>query len=101
MGPLVLLPQMLFSGLFVPINSIPASLRWVQYVCPLKYAINVLGVVEFWYVKEELDSCKQPSQCLGFELREGLLEAQSIYSDQWEKNLGLLIALYFVFRILA
>lgn len=99
-GPLVLLPQMLFSGLFVPINSIPASLRWVQYVCPLKYAINILGMVEFWYVKEELDSC-QPGQCPGFELRKGLLEAQSIYFDQWATNLGLLIVLYFVFRILA
>jgi hypothetical protein len=99
-GPLVLLPQMLFSGLFVPINSIPASLRWLQYVCPLKYAINVLGVVEFWYVKTELDSC-EPGACPGFELRKHLLEAQSIYFDQWEKNLGLLIGLYFAFRILA
>jgi ABC-type multidrug transport system ATPase subunit/ABC-type multidrug transport system permease subunit len=99
-GPLVLLPQMLFSGLFVPINSIPTSLRWVQYVCPLKYAINVLGIVEFWYVKEELDVCS-PGGCPGFELRKGLLEAQSIYFDQWDKNLGLLIALYFAFRIMA
>jgi ABC-type multidrug transport system permease subunit len=103
-GPLVLLPQMLFSGLFVPINSIPTSLRWVQYICPLKYAINVLGVVEFWYVKKELDSpiCQDAqANCPGFQLRKGLLESQSIYFDQWERNLGLLIALYFAFRVFA
>lgn len=99
-APLVLLPQMLFSGLFVPVNSIPVSLRWLQYACPLKYAINIFGVVEFWYVKEKIDKCA-PAECPGFYLRKQLLENQGIKFDDWQFNLGLLIGLYVVFRILA
>jgi len=88
LGPLTMLPQMLFSGLFVPVNKIPKSLRWAQYVCPLKYAVNVLGVIEFWddrHVPEVINS----------------FENQSIYFDEWERNLGLLVALYFFFRVVA
>jgi len=99
-APLVLLPQMLFSGLFVPVNSIPVSLRWLQYACPLKYAINILGVVEFWYVKEKTDKCA-PAECPGFYLRKQLLENQGIKFNDWQFNLALLIALYVGFRILA
>jgi len=71
-APLVLLPQMLFSGLFIPVNSIPVSLRWLQYACPLKYAINIAASVEFWYVKEKIEKCPQ-EQCPGFYLRKELL----------------------------
>jgi len=88
LGPLTLLPQMLFSGLFVPVNNIPQSLRWVQYVCPLKYAVNVLGVIEFWKYRHVPEVIKS-------------LEKQSIYFDEWERNLVLLVALYFVFRVIA
>merc|ERR1712061_934740 len=99
-APLVLLPQMLFSGLFIPVNSIPVSLRWLQYVCPLKYAINAMGVVEFWFVKETIDGCS-PQGCPGFYLRKELLEKQGIKFDDWEFNLGMLVCLYVFFRILA
>lgn len=114
LAPLVLLPQMLFSGLFVPVNSIPVSLRWVQYICPLKYAVNLMGTIEFWYVKEKLDgecltfqcpgiSAEDCSKfhCPGFWQRKALLEGQSIKFDDWERNLLVLVILYFVFRFLS
>lgn len=46
-GPLVFVPQMLFSGVFIPVRHIPASLRWMQYFCFLQYALKILGAVEF------------------------------------------------------
>lgn len=37
----------LFAGFFIPITSIPVWLRWAQYLCSLKYSLNLLIVVEF------------------------------------------------------
>merc|ERR1719324_2096648 len=56
-GPLVLIPQMLFAGLFLPVGSIPSSLQWMQYLCPLKYAINLFAIFEFQFVKAGIDKC--------------------------------------------
>ena len=40
--PLVLLPLMLFSGLFVNQGAIPVSLDWVKYLSPMKYGFEAL-----------------------------------------------------------
>ena len=34
--------QMLFAGFFIRTSQIPVFLRWAQYVCVLKYSINLL-----------------------------------------------------------
>ncbi|CAE7034882.1 st [Symbiodinium natans] len=67
LAPLTLIPQMLFSGLFVPVAKIPLSLRWARYLCPLKYAINLMTIIEFQYVKDSIDDCEQEfpqAQCM-------------------------------------
>lgn len=46
-APLTFVPQILFAGFFIPIALIPEWLRWAQYLCSLKYGINMLLVVEF------------------------------------------------------
>jgi len=38
--------QMTFAGFFVHLNSIPQVLRWLQWMCPLKYALEALAVNE-------------------------------------------------------
>ncbi|KAI9452949.1 hypothetical protein BJY52DRAFT_1291187 [Lactarius psammicola] len=38
--------QMTFAGFFVHLNSIPQVLRWLQWMCPLKYALEALSVNE-------------------------------------------------------
>merc|ERR1719498_1255172 len=58
LAPLALIPQMLFSGLFLPVQKIPASLRWVKYICPLKYAISLLADVEFQFVRDAIHNCE-------------------------------------------
>jgi ABC-type multidrug transport system ATPase subunit/ABC-type multidrug transport system permease subunit len=47
LSPLLLVPQVQFSGVFILISLIPAWLRWTQYLFPLKYAINLAAIVEF------------------------------------------------------
>lgn len=37
---------MTFAGFFVHLDSIPQVLRWLQWMCPLKYALEALSVNE-------------------------------------------------------
>jgi ABC-type multidrug transport system permease subunit len=46
LGALSGLYQMTFAGFFVHLNSIPQVLRWLQWMCPLKYALEALSVNE-------------------------------------------------------
>ncbi|KAJ3192234.1 ATP-binding cassette sub- G member 1 [Irineochytrium annulatum] len=39
-APLILMPLMLFSGLFINSASIPIWLRWIKYLSPMKYAFE-------------------------------------------------------------
>lgn len=45
--PLLFVPQLLFAGFFIPITSIPEWLQWPEYLCSLKYSINIVTIVEF------------------------------------------------------
>ncbi|KAG6860190.1 hypothetical protein C0995_014558 [Termitomyces sp. Mi166 len=38
--------QMTFAGFFVHLSSIPPVLRWLQWLCPLKYTLEALSVNE-------------------------------------------------------
>ena len=37
---------MTYAGFFVHLNSIPPVLRWLQWLCPLKYTLEALLVNE-------------------------------------------------------
>lgn len=37
---------MTFAGFFVHLDSIPPVLRWLQWVCPLKYNLEALSTNE-------------------------------------------------------
>merc|ERR1712187_389480 len=43
-GPIIFVPQMLFSSVFIPVSHMPPYLRWMQYFSFLQYAIKVLGI---------------------------------------------------------
>lgn len=38
--------QMTFAGFFVHLSEIPPVLRWLQWLCPLKYTLEALSVNE-------------------------------------------------------
>lgn len=108
LAPLTLIPQMLFSGLFLPVGKIPESLRWVRFLCPLKYAINLMAMAEFSDVKRRLDDCEAEHPApvckqthAGDYLQYGLLDGQSIVWDDWAFYVSALLGLLLGFRVLA
>lgn len=40
--PLIILPVLLLSGIIIPLNQIPEILRWVAYLVPTTYGVNLL-----------------------------------------------------------
>lgn len=42
LAPLVFVPQLLFTGFFIRLSQIPEAIRWVQYLCSLKYGRKLL-----------------------------------------------------------
>ena len=45
--PATFVPQIMFSGFFVAIESVPVWMRWIQYICPLRYSISLTIAIEF------------------------------------------------------
>ncbi|EEQ97291.1 abc transporter, putative [Perkinsus marinus ATCC 50983] len=83
-GPLLFVPQILFAGFFVDLSEVPAFLRWVQYLCSLKYAMNLLFLAEF---------SDQPGG-------EVVLEANDVEEDLKWAYILLLLALLITFRLI-
>ncbi|KAF9265883.1 hypothetical protein L218DRAFT_997259 [Marasmius fiardii PR-910] len=46
LSALTALYQMTYAGFFVHLNAIPPVLRWLQWLCPLKYCLEALAVNE-------------------------------------------------------
>ncbi|KAJ3025449.1 UNVERIFIED_CONTAM: ATP-binding cassette sub- G member 1 [Siphonaria sp. JEL0065] len=46
-APMILMPLMLFSGLFINNGSIPAYFDWIKYISPMKYAYEGLMKNEY------------------------------------------------------
>lgn len=52
----IIMPALLLSGFFFPISSIPIFLRWIAYINPLTYSLNIVrkilikgcGFFEIW-----------------------------------------------------
>jgi hypothetical protein len=90
LGPIVLVPQILFAGFFVKMSQIPVWLRWVQYLCSLKFALNLLYIIE-------LDNCPA-------ELKSMCDKAKSdndIADGDWLIYVAVLLGLFLLFRGLA
>jgi len=85
LAPLMLVPQILFSGIFISISLIPPALRWLQYIAALKYAINLACIVEFNGLPEG------PS----------LLKSQNIDPHKKWVYMGVLLGIFVGFRTLA
>jgi hypothetical protein len=51
----MIVPQLLFSGFFIPTQYIPSFLRWAQYLCSLTYATRLSLHYEFGDC--ETDAC--------------------------------------------
>ncbi|KAG8465775.1 hypothetical protein KFE25_005345 [Diacronema lutheri] len=91
--PLVFVPQLLFAGFFIKITQIPVWLRWAQYLCSLKFTLNLVMANEFGDCA--LQPTERGAQCAFF------LDANQVQLDQQWRDAGILIALFVGFQLLA
>jgi ATP-binding cassette, subfamily G (WHITE), member 2 len=47
MAPLWIIPMIIFSGFFVNLDTVYVWLRWIQYLSPIRYAMEILVRNEF------------------------------------------------------
>ena len=87
--PLVVVPQILFTGFFIRISQIPAWLRWCQYLCSLKFSLNLILLVEF-------DNCPDQDVCDEF-----VLEPNNVVREDWWIYMMILVGIFVGFRLWA
>jgi len=85
LAPLIFVPQILFTGIFVSINLIPPALRWMQYLCALKYAVDLASIIEL----KDLPQGR------------ALLQIENIEVDSAGLYVAVLIGIFVGFRLLA
>merc|ERR1719403_27007 len=57
-GPTILIPLMLFGGLFLQNSTIPVYLDWVKYVSWFRYGFEAL-LINQWKGIDDIQSCQQ------------------------------------------
>lgn len=96
---LILVPQLLFSGLFAPLDVIPPFLNWAQYVCVFKYALNLFFIEEnndCDFSEDEIRRLPGLVQNCTF-----FFEANDVDSDLIYRDIGVLFGIFAVVRILS
>jgi hypothetical protein len=87
--PLVVVPQILFTGFFIRISQIPVWLRWAQYLCSLKFALNLILLIEF-------GDCPDQQTCDDF-----VLDPNSVVENDWWIYMMILFGIFAGFRFFA
>ena len=96
MIPLLFVPQILFSGFFIRTNLIPVYLRWAQYLCSLKYGLNIVLMNEFASSQYSCnESIEAEQNC------ERILSDNNINEDDWYIYVIVILTLFLVPRIVA
>jgi energy-coupling factor transporter ATP-binding protein EcfA2/ABC-type multidrug transport system permease subunit len=85
--PVIFVPQLLFAGFFIRVSLIPEWLRWAQYMCSMKFALNLAMLVEF-----ADDESQETAR---------FLASQSVSYDEWWIYLLVLVGLFLAFRIIS
>jgi hypothetical protein len=94
LSPLLFVPQLLFAGFFIRTSQIPSFLRWVQWLCGIKYSINLLILTEF---DSSLESCQGGAA----QFCNAIKEDNDVEEDQWWINVLCLVGLAALLRFIA
>ena len=93
LSPLLFIPQLLFAGFYIRLSQIPVFLRWAQYLCSLKYAMNLILYIEFNPSNENCEGDANRN-CAA------VIASNDIVTGQWWVYMLILIALFVGFRTL-
>eukprot|EP00397_Hematodinium_sp_SG-2012_P055548 GEMP01067899.1.p1 GENE.GEMP01067899.1~~GEMP01067899.1.p1 ORF type:complete len:214 (+),score=19.16 GEMP01067899.1:229-870(+) len=94
-APLILVPQILFAGFFIRIAQMPIFIQWAQYLCFLKYGLNLIMIFEFE------DPIRYDCEAGTCEAGAPLLSMNEIERDHWWLYTCVLIFMFIGFRILS
>jgi len=94
-APGIFVPQLLFAGFFIQASQIPVWLRWAQYLCSLKYAMNLYILNEFG----EQTSAGWDAEYKA--MAETFISSNDIEPDQWWVYMLILILIPCGFRFLS
>jgi ABC-type multidrug transport system permease subunit len=93
LAPLIFIPQLLFAGFYIRTSLIPVFLRWAQYLCSLKYGINLVMITQ---ISPSTAGCQcAPDAC------ENVLKENNVNPDAWWVYALILLCLFLIFRIIA
>jgi ABC-type multidrug transport system ATPase subunit/ABC-type multidrug transport system permease subunit len=96
LSPVIFVPQLLFAGFFVATENIPKVLRWSQWLCCIKYTMNLVLMEEF---HPDNESCRSsPAAALNCR---SAIESNSIHADDAGWYILALVGIFLVFRLLA
>lgn len=74
-------------------SKIPEVLRWAQWLCGIKYGMNLLILTEF---NPALKSCQGGAS----QFCRSIIDDNDIKEDQWWAYIVILVALFVAFRLL-
>ncbi|KAK2387549.1 ABC-2 type transporter family protein [Trifolium repens] len=88
----------LFSGYFIPKESIPKYWLFMYYVSLYRYPLDALLTNEYWNVGNECFSQGSSSKCLitGFDV----LKSRGIDKDNRWMNVGIMVGFFVFYRLL-
>ncbi|GAB1608806.1 protein white-like [Argonauta hians] len=95
-SPLLLVPLMLFGGLFLNQRSAPAYLAWMKYVTWFSFA-NELLLVNQW---EDIESIKCTNLTCVYHTGADVLNFLSFSRENYLKDFSMLLAMFIGFRFL-
>jgi len=95
-APPVFVLQLLFAGVFLPTEQIPCGLRWIQYVCSLKYGINLIMINEFGKDTQQARDWPAAERVQA----DRLLAFNDVDPQLWWLYMVILVGLFFAFRTL-
>jgi len=96
-GPLVLMPLLIFGGFFVNTASIPDYFIWLEYISFFKYGFEAI-VVNEWQGK--LIGC-DPDEVCALTTGENVIQSLSLDANNFGRDLGVLAVLLIGFRCIA
>eukprot|EP01064_Diplonema_japonicum_P002664 TRINITY_DN116_c0_g1_i5.p1 TRINITY_DN116_c0_g1~~TRINITY_DN116_c0_g1_i5.p1 ORF type:complete len:619 (+),score=199.34 TRINITY_DN116_c0_g1_i5:55-1911(+) len=90
--PALLVPQILFGGFFISIDSVPSWCRWLSWVMPLRYGFGLVTAAEFSH-----EAVPDYRESFG----DDIFRRYEISRDSWWWYVIVLFGLTLAFRILA
>eukprot|EP01060_Flectonema_neradi_P001180 TRINITY_DN106_c0_g1_i5.p1 TRINITY_DN106_c0_g1~~TRINITY_DN106_c0_g1_i5.p1 ORF type:complete len:645 (+),score=154.17 TRINITY_DN106_c0_g1_i5:54-1937(+) len=88
-SPAIFVPQILFSGFLIPSSNIPVWMRWLQWIAPLKYSVNLGLLADFHHSAVPDDRQEQVND---------LLYKNEIAKDAWWNYVVIMLAMFVFLR---